>query len=198
MTKKIKIYKVFIGIILALAVLILIVLMLRSIYWNKIPTVSDGESSEEAAQILDEASEIEDEGETILLIPKDEVYSFSMTDSHGILLDFAKEDDEWIYLDDADFNINQDRIDKILNYITDIKFIDVNKVEDGTDYGLDQESPVYIISDANGNSTIISIGNIDESTGYVYFALNYDFTNIYVNQGKLHNVGKYTIEELLD
>jgi len=94
-------------------------------------------------------------------------------------------------------DINQDRIDKILNYISNIKFIDIITTEDGEAYGLNQNSPVYIISDANDNSTIISIGNIDENEGTVYFAVNYDFTNIYVNKGKLYNIGEYTIESLV-
>ena len=159
--------------------------------------ISPTSTIEKTAEVLDEASEIEEEGERILLIPKDEVYSFSMTDAHGILLDFRKDDDKWVYVDDDSFEINQDRIDKVLNYITDIKFVDVINAENGIEYGLDQESPMYIIADANGNSTIISMGDVDEENGTVYFALNYDFTNIYINQGKLYNIGEYTIQELI-
>ena len=159
--------------------------------------ISPTSTIEKTAEVLDEASEIEEEGERILLIPKDEVYSFSMTDAHGILLDFRKDDDKWVYVDDDSFEINQDRIDKVLNYITDIKFVDVITAENGIEYGLDQESPMYIIADANGNSTIISMGGVDEENGTVYFALNYDFTNIYINQGKLSNIGEYTIQELI-
>ncbi len=187
---------------IALVVVAIILLVLILVFTLKDSRKQEANSStstvEKTAEVLDEASEIEEEGEQIFLIPKDEVYSFSMTDAHGILLDFEKEDDKWVYVDDDSLDINQDRIDKILNYITDIKFIDVINAEDGTQYSLDQESPLYIISDANGNSTVISIGEVDEQNKTVYFALNYDFTSIYINQGKLSNIGSYTIEDLVE
>jgi hypothetical protein len=159
--------------------------------------ISPTSKIEKTAEVLDEASEVEEEGERILLIPKEEVYSFSITDAHGIVLDFQLIDDKWVYVNDDSFEINQDRIDKLLNYITDIRFIDVISTDDGEEYGLNQESPIYEISDANNNSTIISIGKVNKEEGTVYFAINYDFTKIYVNQGKLYNIGAYTIQELI-
>ena len=160
--------------------------------------ISPTSKIEKTAEVLDEASEIEEEGERILLFPKDEVYSFSMTDAQGIELNFQLNDDgKWIYVDNDSYEINQDRIDKLLNYITDIRFIDVISSEDGSKYGLDQNSPMYVISDANNNSTIMSLGNVNKEEGTVYFAINYDFTKIYVNQGKLYNIGAYTIQELI-
>ncbi len=149
------------------------------------------------AEILDEESAVEDEGERIFYIPKDEVYSFSMTDSNGIVLDFKKNGKNWKYVDDESIDINEKRIDNILNYLTDVKFIDSFNTDSPADYGLNEESATYTIYDANEYATIISIGNTDENSGNVYFALNYDFSNVYVNSGKLSNVGEYAIEELI-
>ena len=185
-------------IILIAIILLVLVFFLTNKKGQEDMLLSPSADIEKTAEDLDKASQIEDDGDGILLIPKDDVYSFSITDAHGILLDFKKIDGIWVYADDDSLSINQDRIDKVLNYITDIKFIDVINATDGEAYGLNQESKMYIISDANNNSTIISIGNVDEENDTVYFALNYDFTNIYVNNGKLYNIGEYTIEDLVE
>ena len=133
-----------------------------------------------------------------ILISKDDIYSFSMTDSNGILLTFEKQGDTWVYVDDESLDINEDRIDKVLNYLCQVKFINSFQTDSAKDYGLTQESPQYILYDANEYSTLISLGNVDEKTGNVYFALNYDFSTVYVNEGKLNNVREYGIEELLN
>ena len=52
------------------------------------------------------------------------------------------------------------------------------------------------MTDGNGYQTIISLGNTSED-GQTYFAFNYDFNTVYVNSGKLKNVGEYYIEELV-
>ncbi|SFR65646.1 protein of unknown function [Pseudobutyrivibrio sp. NOR37] len=149
---------------------------------------------------LDQASEITDDGEQILYLPKEEIYEFSITDANNILLNFEKKDDKWIYVDDPSMEINGDRIDKILNYLCDIRVVDIIELDDEADameYGLSQESPMCIIKDAGGNEILISIGNCSDENCNVYFALNYDFSTVYVNSGKLSNVLQYSVEELL-
>ncbi|WP_189270080.1 DUF4340 domain-containing protein [Pseudobutyrivibrio ruminis] len=149
---------------------------------------------------LDQASEINDDGEQILYLPKEEIYEFSITDANNILLNFEKKDDKWIYVDDPSMEINGDRIDKILNYLCDIRVVDIIELDDEADakeYGLSQESPMCIIKDAGGNEILISIGNCSDENCNVYFALNYDFSTVYVNSGKLSNVLQYSVEELL-
>lgn len=149
---------------------------------------------------LDQASEITDDGEQILYLPKEEIYEFSITDANNILLNFEKKDDKWIYVDDPSMEINGDRIDKILNYLCDIRVVDIIELDDeadAKDYGLSQESPMCIIKDAGSNEILISIGNCSDENCNVYFALNYDFSTVYVNSGKLSNVLQYSVEELL-
>ena len=149
---------------------------------------------------LDQASEITDDGEQILYLPKEEIYEFSITNANNILLNFEKKDDKWIYVDDPSMEINGDRIDKILNYLCDIRVVDIIELDDeadAKDYGLSQESPMCIIKDAGGNEILISIGNCSDENCNVYFALNYDFSTVYVNSGKLSNVLQYSVEELL-
>lgn len=190
------------GIFLALAIVLLIVVLIIT-FNSKNPAkmIQNLDGSEDQAEVLDEASEIEDEGDNVILLDNEEVYSFQMTDSNNILLTFERDGDDWVYTDDPSIDINEDRIEKLLNYITDVRFVDIiaNEDEDGNgdEYGLNQDSPVYIIKDANGYSTFISLGSTDEETGQIYFALNYDFSTVYVNSGKLAGVNKYAIEDLI-
>lgn len=148
------------------------------------------------ADILDQASEVADDGEQVLLMPKDEVSSFSITDANGILLTFEKQNDKWVYIDDSSMELNQSRMDKLLNYICDVHALEAISDASGEEYGLTQESPVFIVKDSQGNKTLISVGNITED-GRVYFALNYDFSVVYVNSGKLNNILSYSVEELV-
>ncbi|SOB90734.1 DUF4340 domain-containing protein [Pseudobutyrivibrio ruminis] len=190
------------GIFLALAIVLLIVVLIITLYSkNPVKMIQNLDNSEDTAEVLDEASEIEDEGENVILLDNEEVYSFQITDSNNIMLTFERDGDDWVYPDDSTIDINEERIEKLLNYITDVRFVDVivNDSEDGDgdEYGLNQDSPVYTIKDANGYSTFISIGKTDDKTGQVYFALNYDFSTVYVNSGKLAGVNKYAIEDLI-
>ena len=163
----------------------------------------DGVSEEEDsggqvhAELLDDESLKEDKGEQVIYVPKNEISSFFMTDSNGILLNFEKRDDKWIYLDDEGFELNQERIDKILNYLCDIRAVEFLEKANGEEYGLNQDSKTYTLVDASNDKIIVSIGNKDEKTGRVFFAINYDFSTIYVNSGKLNKVSEYSVEELL-
>lgn len=194
-----KYYK---ALFLAVAVILLLVVLFIT-FRDKSPAkmIQNLDGSEDQVEVLDEASEIEDEGENVILVDKNEVYSFQMIDSNNIILDFEKQDDQWVYSDDSSLDIDEERIDKILNYLTDVRFVDIITVKDdkeaGDKYGLNQDSSVYVIKDAGGYSIVISIGKTDEKTGQIYFALNYDFSTVYVNSGKLAGVNKYAIEDLI-
>lgn len=148
------------------------------------------------AEKLDKKSTDKDKGDQIIFMEKDEVYSFSFPDSNGIVLGFEKIDGMWIYSDDTDFEINQDRIDSILNYLCDIHCVEYIEDANGEDYGLDQNSKTFTIQDSAGDTIIVSINN-DSEDGKIYYALNYDFSTIYVNSGKLGNVCEYAIQDLI-
>jgi len=206
MEKKSNLFKVIVSVLIALAVVLAAVGIVS--HFKKASnetkpdstgqtelTKEDKESSH--ADLLDQASTVEDEGNQILYLAKDQIYSFSLTDSNGIILSFSRDGDEWVYDDDNSLELDQSRIDNVLNYISDVRFISVIETEDGSEYGLDQNSPICVVNDASGNATVISLGNVDEETGQIYFAMNYDFTKIYVNSGKLANVIDYGIEELV-
>lgn len=158
--------------------------------------------SDSLVDILDEESEEEDEGKSIFMIPKDDVYEFTITDSNGIILKFSRSEDGWIYADDEDIKLNQERMDKVLNYLCDIKFIDSLKGGTEDDYndknfGLNADSVICSVTDYNGYTTIVCLGNYDEEKGVVYYALNYDYSSVYTNSGKIKKVCEYSFTDLV-
>ncbi|SDB10094.1 protein of unknown function [Pseudobutyrivibrio sp. YE44] len=153
--------------------------------------------SEDPAKVLDEKSLEDDSGNNIILMPKEEIYTFSMTDEDDVVLNFSKKGEGWEYTDNPNIKIDEKRIDYVLNYLSDVKYIDVIEGEDPEKYGLVKESPVAIITDSSDSSIFISFGNVDEKTGELYYAVNYDYSTIYVNGGKLGNVLHYKLEDLI-
>ncbi|SFN45242.1 protein of unknown function [Pseudobutyrivibrio sp. UC1225] len=196
-------------IVLLILVLILIGAFIAIIYMNHVwnsenPPLGLLNPSDETiisntpsiADKLDKESEKKDKGEQIIYIPKEEVYKFTMTDSNGIELYFEKINDQWIYTDNTDISLNQSRIDNVLNYLCDIHSIDYIENANGEDYGLNTESKVFSIEDSTGDAIYISIGDKNDK-GNIYFAVNYDFSTIYVNSGKIGNISEYAIQDMV-
>ncbi|WP_167511381.1 DUF4340 domain-containing protein [Pseudobutyrivibrio xylanivorans] len=183
--------------LLCLVVILLALLIFFSL--GKGDKVFLGVSSEEQtyADALDKESEEKDEGEEVFMIPKEDVYSFLITDSNGIRLTFENQDDNWICTDNTDIDIDENRVDKLLNYLCDVRCVNSYSDVDGSVYGLDQTSKEYRVTDSAGGTIIISIGNIDEESGGVYFSINYDFSTVYLNSGKLAKASEYAIQDLV-
>ncbi len=149
------------------------------------------------ASQLDEESTKEDDGNNIILMPNDEIYSFSFTDADGVNLHFERTDDGWVYVDNPKISIDSDRVNCVLNYLGDVKCIDVIRDADPEKYGLVKESPVAVITDSSDSSIYISFGDFNEDKGQFYYAINYDYSTVYVNSGKLNKIMHYRIEDLI-
>lgn len=179
--------------IAAVAVGVVLLFGMIFLYLNK----GHGAGELSRPQLLDEESLDKDEGKQVFLIPKDDIHRFSITDANGIVLEFEYENDHWIYLDDKTINVNEDRIDKILNYLSDVRCTATLTDDDGEKYGLNQDSIEYRITDSAGSTIIISLGNYDEEKEELYFSINYDFATIYINSGRLSNVSQYMASDLI-
>ncbi len=149
------------------------------------------------ADQLDYESSKQDDGDEIYMIPKEDVFSFSFIDANGIMLNFEQRDDKWIYVDNESIELNEDRVDKILNYLCDIRCTDTITAADPEGFGLNQDSKEYRVTDYSGNTVIISLGNYDQDKGQQYFAINYDFSTIFINSGKISKVSEYAIQDLV-
>lgn len=182
--------------ILLLVVAIILIVLIAISFMNPGPKFdfsADGDTTK--AEQLDEISEEEDEGEQVFYLSKEDVYGFSFTDAHGIYLTFEKRDDDWVCTDNESIDVDANRVDKLLNYLTDVRFIDTVETDSPEEYGFNDESKSYHVVDGSGNSTIIMLGNVDDKSGNIYFALNYDYSIIYVNSGKLIGASEYNIED---
>lgn len=160
-------------------------------------TESNQNENPSHADMLDEESIVEDEGDRVFYIEKEEVKKFSLTDSNGILLEFERDGEQWVCVGYEDLDLDEERVDKILNYICDIRFVDSYNSEDGSEYGLTADSNMFMVEDSGGNDVYVCLGDVNAEDGSVYFALNYDYTLVFKNSGKLANVCDYAIEEIL-
>ncbi len=159
---------------------------------------STEETEQDYADYLDEQSSIEDEGNQVFYLSNEEVSAVSITDSNGIFATFERTDDGFTYTDNVEISINADRIESIINYLCDIRAINSFEVDDALEYGLSQDSDLFVVFDSAGTEILISFGDYNEDTGEQYFALNYDFTRVFVNSGKLHNLTEYSFQDLVD
>ncbi|MCR4568761.1 MAG: DUF4340 domain-containing protein [Pseudobutyrivibrio sp.] len=138
----------------------------------------------------------EEEGIQAFFIPAEDIYTFSVTDESGAVLSFKRQQSEWIYAGDESVDVDEKQIDKLLSSLCDIYYTDVIDSKDGSEYGLSKSSKRYELADSSGNSTIISVGNaVDGQESKLYFALNYDFTKIYVNNDKLSKITANSIQD---
>ena len=171
------------------------ILVLMIILYSKSNMNSTGGA--DRAEVLDKESQKKDKGEQVFLIPKDDVHEFTLTDANGLLLNFENTDGEWICIDNTSLDINEERIDKVLNYLCDVRCIGILTDVDAKSYGIDESAKEYRVTDSSGSTIIISIGNYDEDKKQAYFSINYDFSTIYINSGKLSLVEEYAIEDLI-
>ena len=189
------------------AVLVLIIALCLSLLKNDgsdIDEVSENnnpesieETEQDYADYLDEQSSIEDEGDQVFYLSNEEVSAVSITDSNGIFATFERTDGGFTYTDNNEISINADRIESIINYLCDIRAINSLEVEDAAEYGLTQDSDLFVVVDSAGTEILISIGDYNEEIGEQYFAMNYDFTRVFVNGGKLHNLTEYSFQDLV-
>ncbi len=202
-----KWYKLILLLVVIILIIVMIILMPKGETKSNetsdsiskgLESVTEEDAEPDHAEILDNISVEEDDGETIFLIPKEDVKSFSIIEANDVMLNFERNNNQWIYIDQPDLKFNQDRLDKILNYLCDVRYISIISAENGEEYGLSQNSKAYTVTDSANNTIFISIGNIDEETGNLYFAMNYDFTTIFVNSGRLNNISDYSVDELTE
>ena len=143
-----------------------------------------------------ESKQTEGKEETIPIIEMEDVVSLSY-DNETASLSFKKQDDTWVYTEQEDYPLMQNRINSIANAM---KAMEANrkleKTDDLAQYGLDQVSNTVTAEDANGNTKTLKIGSLNEYTGDYYAMVEGD-DNIYTVPEAIVNYTDYTLDELL-
>ncbi len=160
-------------------VLVLIYLALSSYQWD-----TDESDSGEDSQI-----QVCDLGE---------LSSFQFTDqSAGTSMSFVKEEDTWYVADDQEIPLNQTYIDTMEN--TYASLTATRQIDDPdalSDYGL--ESPAYTVeaTDADGNTTVFSIGNAAEED--YYLTVNGAQSPVYTVTSTVVSILQYDMDTLVE
>ncbi len=119
-------------------------------------------------------------GEEILTIDPDAVTEVSF-DIGGEEVSFALDDeDTWFKTDDEKFPVKTAALLTPLNQLVPLQAVRVlTDPEDLSEYGLDEPQQVFAITEEDGSTTVLSIGDTNEVTGDDYLMLNGDDSVIY-------------------
>ena len=94
---------------------------------------------------------------------------------------FEKEGESWVKSDEAEFPVDQDKIDTLvssLNSVTAERTLE--DVKDPSEYELNEPENTITVTTENGETTVIQLGMENESTSQEYIDLNNDSSTVYV------------------
>jgi len=103
---------------------------------------------------------------------------------------FIKENDIWVLEDDKDFSVNQDMVQEILDYYSNIEYLQ-NVGEDNSekaDFGLDKPQAVGTATLSDNTKVVVSLGDTVANYGGFYGTVD-GMDGIYVFEaGKFYNL----------
>lgn len=144
-------------------------------------------------QKQEEKQEAEEEAAKVYVTDIEEVSSVSYhTESNEFT--FQKENDIWVYQQDADFPLAQNYPEQIVSTFGKLEAL--RELKDGDDleaYGLTEPEYTVKLEDADGKETNLSIGNaVDDA----YYLLNENTEKIYTVSSSVTATLQHTLEEM--
>ena len=112
--------------------------------------------------------------------------SFIIEDQEVI---FHRTEDGWNMESDESFPVNDDQMSVLTDALSSITANRTLKnVDNLSEYGLDDPVDIIRITDQNDETTVITIGDTNESVGDCYVYLNHDKTTIYTIDGDVSTI----------
>ncbi|RDU23758.1 DUF4340 domain-containing protein [Anaerosacchariphilus polymeriproducens] len=133
---------------------------------------------------------------TVLKIPTSNITSFSYN-YNGSNYVFEKDGDTWFCQQDKNIKLVQADIETMLGTVDDLKAERLIEKSDQNyaAYGLNTPSQTIKIKDKNGNSTVILIGDINNTTSSYYLAIK-DQKTVYAVDTATATAFQKTLEDL--
>ncbi|MCC8102778.1 MAG: DUF4340 domain-containing protein [Clostridiales bacterium] len=131
-------------------------------------------------QKTEEAEEEAAAGETILEVDTSTLTAVSFL-IDGEETSFTLQDDgTWQKDDDATFPVDGDALLSPLSALSELKSLrTLTEIEDVSEYGFDDPQNLITLTDEDGEVTIVTIGDNNDSTGNDYLMLNEDTATVY-------------------
>lgn len=131
--------------------------------------------NEKAAEQEQEAAS----GETILELDSSVISAISFETSQGTC-SFVKKEDVWKLESDETFPVDEDALLSPLSQLEELKAVrTLTEVKSAADFGLEQAQNKIFVTDTEGTTYTLTIGDTNESTGDDYLMMNEDPSVIY-------------------
>ena len=115
----------------------------------------------------------------------------------GEQLSFTKQDDTWVYDNDASLSIDTDKVESMLENAATVSYSAiVEDPEELSSYGLDSPSNVIVISTADDTYTF-TIGDTNSITSELYMMFGSD-TTVYTMSTDLTDAFSKSVDDLLE
>lgn len=131
-------------------------------------------------QKTEEAEEEAAEGETVLEVDTSALTAVSFLIDGEEMSFTLQEDGTWQKDDDETFPVDGDALLSPLSELSELKALrTLTEIEDVSEYGFDDPQNLITLTDEDGEVTIVTIGDNNDSTGNDYLMLNEDETTVY-------------------
>ncbi|MCD8075941.1 MAG: DUF4340 domain-containing protein [Lachnospiraceae bacterium] len=131
-------------------------------------------------QKTEEAEEEAAEGETVLEVDTSALTAVSFLIDGEEMSFTLQEDGTWQKDDDETFPVDADALLSPLSELSELKSLrTLTEIEDVSEYGFDDPQNLITLTDEDGEVTIVTIGDNNDSTGNDYLMLNEDETTVY-------------------
>ncbi|MCD8398351.1 MAG: DUF4340 domain-containing protein [Lachnospiraceae bacterium] len=131
-------------------------------------------------QKTEEAEEEAAAGETILELDTSTLTAVSFLIDGEETSFTLQEDGTWQKDDDETFPVDGDAILSPLSELSELKSLrTLTEIEDVSEYGFDDPQNLITLTDEDGEVTIVTIGDNNDSTGNDYLMLNEDTATVY-------------------
>jgi len=147
------------------------------------------------------AKEAEEETEKTVLFSaaEDDVTKIDFT-HEGEAIALAKQDDTWVYAPRESFQLDTSAVDDMLSDLTEVDAVRTVAESEGdadpAEYGLDEPAVTITVTDTDGNTKQISIGDKNATTGN-YYAMAEGVDGIYTISSDLYNTFDVSLMDLL-
>lgn len=143
----------------------------------------------------EEAKTAEEEASTIYIskVDTDDITAFSY-ELDQVTYSFTKNGDTWTYEGDPSIDLDEDKINTMLETFSSFTATDEITYDDLSDFGLDNPSNLVTFTTADG-STSIYVGNQNDMLGS-YYVMTGEDSKVYLTTTSLADKFSKTLEEL--
>ena len=135
--------------------------------------------------------------ETLLELTADKIQAISWTPKDGEKLSFHRIDGQWSYDGDRELELDQTAMNTVCSGLTGVTvYQKLENVTDLAQYGLDEPEYVLEVTDTEGNTTEVALGDENDAVSSLYVYKDGDTKTVYSVMATLKTAIAKELEEL--